>query len=84
VSGPLDIGEAVEYILAERPALDEGLVWAVLMELGEPPAAGAEALALEIVRRAQPAIRPRDARAILREWRAYASLAETEDDEEEW
>jgi hypothetical protein len=83
VSSPLDIGEAVEYILAERPGLDEQDVWAVLMELGEPPARGADDLALEIVRRAQPGVRPRDARVILREWRAYASLAETEDDEED-
>jgi hypothetical protein len=84
VSEPLDIGEAVEYILAERPALAEGDVWAVLMELGEPPAPGADDLALELVRRVQPALKPRDARAILREWRAYASLAQTEDDEDDW
>ena len=83
MSGPLDIGEAVEYILAERPGLDEQDVWAVLMELGEPPSRGADDLALEVVRRAQPGVRPRDARVILREWRAYASLAETADEDDE-
>jgi hypothetical protein len=80
VGEPLDIGEAVEYILAERPALAEDDVWAVLNELREPPAEGADGLALELVRRARPEVRPRDARAILREWRAYASLAQTDDD----
>jgi len=83
VSGPLDIGEAVEYILAERPGLDEQDVWAVLTELGEPPHRDADDLALEIVRRARPGVRPRDAKAILREWRAYASLAEEDDFDDE-
>jgi hypothetical protein len=74
-----DIGEAVDYILAERPRLAEDEVWAVLMEIGSPPAAGGDALALELVRRTHPGIRERDVKVILREWRAYASLAVEED-----
>ena len=34
--GP-DLGEAVDFILAERPRLDEEHVWAVVNELGVPP-----------------------------------------------
>jgi hypothetical protein len=70
----LDLGEAADYILAERPRLDEDDVWAVLRELGAPPAPGADRLALEVIARARPRLRRRDAKRILKEWRAYASL----------
>ena len=40
MSDDLDLGEAADYILSERPRLDEDVVWAVLNELGEPPGAG--------------------------------------------
>ena len=72
----LDLGEAADYILSERPGLDEDVVWAVLNELGEPPAAGADNLALELLARARPEVRRRDARRVIDEWRAYARLAE--------
>ena len=75
----LDLGEAADYILAERPGLDEDHVWAVLNELGDPPAAGQEALALEILARSRPEVRAKDAKRILAEWRAYARLAAESD-----
>jgi hypothetical protein len=79
-----DIGEAVEYILAERPHLDEDDVWAVLSVIREPPAPGADRLALQVATGARPGLRRRDAKRILKEWRAYASLvAERDWDEEE-
>ena len=71
----LDLGEAADYILSERPRLEEDVVWAVLNELGEPPATGADDLALEILARARPEVRRRDARRVIDEWRAYARLA---------
>jgi len=74
-----DLGEAVDYILAERPGLDEDDVWVVLREVGSPPARGADALALELVARVRPRLRRRDAKRILKEWRAYASLAAERD-----
>ena len=49
----LDLGEAADYILSERPRLDEDVVWAVLNELGEPPAPGADDMALELLARAR-------------------------------
>lgn len=71
-----DIGEAVEYILAERRTLTEEDVWTVLMELGgNPPAPGSEGLALDLIQQTRPGIRPRDVKLIIREWQAYASLA---------
>ena len=79
VSEPLDLGEAADYILSERPGLDEDAVWAVLNELGEPPAKGQDKLALELLSRSRPEVRPRDARRIIDEWRAYARLAEEPD-----
>jgi hypothetical protein len=75
-----DLGEAADYILSERPGLDEDAVWAVLNELGEPPAAGSDDLALALLAGARPEVRPRDARRIIAEWRAYARLA----DEPDW
>ena len=71
----LDPGEAADYILSERPGLDEDHVWAVLNELGEPPAKGQDRLALEILSRSRPEVRAKDAKRILEEWRAYARLA---------
>jgi hypothetical protein len=76
----LDLGEAADYILAERPRLGEEVVWAVLNELGEPPAPGADDLALELLARARPDVRRRDARRVIAEWRAYARLAGEPDD----
>jgi len=75
----LDLGEAADYILAERPRLHPDDVWAVLVELGAPPAPGADALALALLASARPEVSPRDARAILKEWRAYADLAGQDD-----
>jgi hypothetical protein len=75
----LDLGEAADYILAERPRLDEGAVWAVLNELGAPPAPGSEALALQLLAGARPEVRAKDARLIVREWQAYARLAREDD-----
>ena len=75
----LDLGEAADYILAERPGLDEDHVWAVLNELGVPPGTGQDAIALEILSRSRPEVRAKDAKRILAEWRAYARLAEEND-----
>ncbi|WP_217913752.1 hypothetical protein [Miltoncostaea marina] len=75
----LDLGEAADYILSERPRLDEDVVWAVLTELGTPPAPGQEAIALELLASARPDVRAKDARLVLREWRAYAELAAESD-----
>lgn len=77
MSDDADLGEAVDYILAERPGLAEDDVWGVLVELGDPPAA--DDLALQLLRTARPQIRPKDVKVILREWRAYVSLAAEED-----
>ena len=79
MSDDLDLGEAADYILSERPGLDEDAVWAVLNELGRPPAAGQDKLALELLSRSRPEVRRRDARRVIDEWRAYARLAEESD-----
>jgi len=83
VSDELDLGEAADYISSERPRLGEDVVWAVLNELGEPPAPGSEALALELLSRACPQVRRRDARRVIEEWQAYARLAREDDWDEE-
>jgi hypothetical protein len=75
VDDDLDLGEAADYILSERPRLDEDDVWAVLTELGAPPDPGQDALAVELIRGARPGVKARDVRRILDEWRAYARLA---------
>ena len=75
----LDLGEAADYILSERPGLDEDHVWAVLNELGEPPGKGQDTLALEILSRSRPEVRAKDAKRIIAEWRAYARLAREDD-----
>jgi hypothetical protein len=82
VDDDLDLGEAADYILSERPRLAEDDVWAVLTELGAPPEPGQDALALELIRRARPGVKVRDVRRILDEWRAYARLAGEPDWEE--
>jgi hypothetical protein len=71
----LDLAEAAAYILGERPGLDEDQVWAVLTELGHPPAATSNDLALHLIATECPEITRRTAQTILGEWRAYAALA---------
>jgi len=71
----LDLGDAAAYILGERPGLDEDQVWAVLTELGDPPATTSNDLALHLVATTLPDVPKRDAQLILDEWRAYAALA---------
>ncbi|MCC6829828.1 MAG: hypothetical protein IT200_00635 [Thermoleophilia bacterium] len=82
MSDDLDLGEAAEYILAERPKLGEDEVWAVLNELVTPPARGGDDLAVALLGGTHPHIRARTVRLIVREWRAYASIA-VEDDWED-
>ena len=79
----LDIGEAVDYVVSERPNLAETDVWAVLTELGSPPARSAEGLALDLVASSRPEVSRRDAKLIIREWRAFAALAQERDWEED-
>ncbi len=79
MSDELDLGEAADYILAERPELSEDDVWAVLNELGAPPAKAQRKLALQLLAGARPQVRARDAKRILAEWGAYADLAESPD-----
>ena len=71
----IDLGEAADYILSERPGLGEETVWAVLNELGDPPARAQEGIALQLLAAARPDVSPRDAKRVIREWRAYAELA---------
>lgn len=70
-----DLGEAVEYILAERPDLDENDIWAVVVELGDPPPPGTDDVAVELLKQTRPDVDARSAKVILSEWRAYVSLA---------
>lgn len=79
VSDELDLGEAADYILGERPGLGEETVWAVLNELQSPPQQPTEALALDLMASTHPEIPRRDAKLVLREWRAYAELAREDD-----
>ncbi len=74
-----DLGEAVDYILAERPKLWEDEVWAVVMELQDPPAPASDGLAIALIKERHPEIAKRDVKKMLREWRAYASLARERD-----
>ena len=80
MSDEADLGEAVDYILSERPKLHEDHIWGVLVELQDPPPSGGDALALELIKQTRPDIRRRDVKVILREWRAYVSLT----DEPDW
>jgi len=75
----LDLGEAAAFILGERPALAEDTVWTVLNELQDPPVRNADGMAVDLITRLHPQVRPRDVRVILDEWREYARLA-VEDD----
>lgn len=79
MSDELDLGEAADYILSERPGLGEDVVWAVLNELGAPPAPGQDGIALQILAGARPEVRAKDAKRVIREWRAYADLAGQDD-----
>lgn len=79
MSDELDLGEAADFILGERPELAEDDVWAVLNELGSPPARSQRKLALQLVASARPHVRTRDVTRILDEWAAYADLAEGPD-----
>lgn len=79
MSDELDLGEAADYILGERPKLDEDVVWGVLNELGSPPAHGAEAMALTLLATVRPDLPARAVRAVVREWQAYARLASEPD-----
>ena len=80
--GDADLGEAVDFILAQRPDMAEDEVWSVLVELQAPPPGGDE-LALELLARTRPDVARRDAKAILREWRAYVSLVAEDDWDDE-
>jgi hypothetical protein len=78
-----DLGEAADYILAERPKLGEDDVWDVLRELQSPPAPGSDGLALQLLKGTHPHIRPRHVKVILREWRVYVSLVRERDWEDD-
>ena len=69
----LDLGDAAEYILGERPTIHPDDVWAVLNELGSPPPK--DELARVLLASTHPDVHPATIGAILAEWRAYASLA---------
>ncbi len=79
MSDELDLGEAADFILSERPEMSEDLVWAVLNELRDPPAKSRQKIALRLLAQTRPEVRARDARRILDEWRAYADLAQGPD-----
>lgn len=79
----LDLGEAADYILGERPGLTEETVWAVLNELGSPPAPGTDRLALQLLAQTRPEVGRRDAKRVIGEWRAYASLVTTDDPDDD-
>lgn len=79
MSDDLDLGDAADYILGERPALGEDAVWAVLNELGSLPPRETQDLALDLLGSTHPEISRRSAKLVLREWRAYAELAREED-----
>ncbi|MBM3634712.1 MAG: hypothetical protein FJW99_05405 [Actinobacteria bacterium] len=76
---PLDLAEAAAFIMGERPGLQEDDVWTVLKELGDPPVRNADGMAVDLITRLHPGMRPRDVRTILGEWREYARLAVEED-----
>ncbi len=79
MSEELDLGEAADFILSERPELAEDDVWAVLNALGGPPAKAQRKIALQLIASTAPQVRARDAKRILDEWGAYADLAEGPD-----
>ena len=75
----LDLGEAAAFILGERPGLQEDDVWTVLKEIGDPPVKSADGMAVDLITRLHPDIRPKDVKVILNEWREYARIAVEED-----
>jgi hypothetical protein len=75
----LDMGEAADFILGERPRLLADHVWTVLKELGDPPVRNADGMAVDLIIRLHPEIRARDVKIILGEWREYARIAVEED-----
>lgn len=75
----LDLGEAADFILGERPRLAEDHVWTVLKELGDPPVRTADGMAVDLITRLHPSIRAKDVKVILGEWREYARIAQEED-----
>ncbi len=79
MSDELDLGEAADFILSERPGLSEDDVWAVLNELGSPPARAQRRMALQLLASARPEVKAKDARRILDEWAAYAEIAQGPD-----
>ena len=60
-------------------ALADDTVWTVLNELQDPPVRNADGMAVDLITRLYPHIRPRYVRVVLDEWREYARLA-VEDD----
>ncbi len=74
-----DLGDAAEYIAAERPRIALDHIWTVLNELGEPPSASAQPLAEDLIRSVHPGIPERDVRAVIGEWRAYCELEDSPD-----
>lgn len=83
MSDDLDLGEAADYILGERPGLDEDVVWAVLNELGAPPAKGGDDLAVTLLGGTHPHIPAKTVRLVVREWRAYGEIATQPDWDED-
>jgi hypothetical protein len=79
MSDGLDLGEAADFILSERPGLDEDVVWAVLNELGAPPEKHQDAIALQLIAQACPDVSAKDAKRVIAEWRAYADLEQEPD-----
>lgn len=75
----LDLGEAAAFILGERPSLTEDDVWTILKELQDPPVRNADGMAVDLITRLHPDIRPKDVRTVLDEWREYARLAQESD-----
>ncbi len=71
----LDLGDAAAFILGERPSIGENAVWTVLNELQDPPVRNADGMAVDLITRLHPDVRPKDIRVILDEWREYARLA---------
>lgn len=75
----LDLGDAAAFILGERPSIGENAVWTVLNELQDPPVRNADGMAVDLITRLHPDVRPKDIRVILDEWREYARLAQESD-----
>lgn len=87
MSDQYDQGEAVAFIIGERPRLSEEEIWKIVKEIGSPPHAGGEPLAVELIRQTHPEIKIRVAEQVIGEWRAYAELAtqrDWDDDESDY